>query len=246
MVSSPIISWQIEGEQVEAVTDFLSLGSKSTAVGDCSLSSAGKTCVKLCFKKQRHHLADKGPYSQGYSLSSRHIQTWELGNDEGRAPKSWCFQAVVLAKAFQSPLDSKEIKSVSPKGNQPWILFGRTDAVNTLVTWCEQLTHWKRPWCWERLKAERKEDEMVGWHHRFSGHELGQALGDSERQGSWVSVGLQRVGHNLATGQQLCNWWSVQSPAPSPSREGQKVPTLQPKSWFPWQPAPSLGNPSAC
>ena len=58
---------------------------------------------------------------------------------------------------LKSPLDRKKIKSVSPKGNQPWILIGRTDAEVeascTLATWCEELTHQKRPWCWERLKA---------------------------------------------------------------------------------------------
>ena len=58
---------------------------------------------------------------------------------------------------------------------------------NTLATWCEELTHWKRPWCWERLKVGGNgttKDEMVGWHHRLSGHESEQALGDGEGQGS--------------------------------------------------------------
>ena len=63
---------------------------------------------------------------------------------------------------------------------------------NTLVTWCEELTHWKRPWCWERLRAggeggnrEWTENEMVGWHHRFSGHEFEQTPGDSK---GWASL----------------------------------------------------------
>ena len=58
---------------------------------------------------------------------------------------------------------------------------------NTLATWCEELTHWKRPWCWKRLKAWGKgatKDEMVGWHHRLDGHEFEQALGDGDGQGS--------------------------------------------------------------
>ena len=58
---------------------------------------------------------------------------------------------------------------------------------NTLATWCEELTRWKRPWCWERLKAGGEgttEDEMVGWHHRVNGHNFEQALGDDEGQGS--------------------------------------------------------------
>ena len=61
---------------------------------------------------------------------------------------------------------------------------------NTLATWCKELIHLKRPWCWERLKAgEEKgvtEDEMVGWHHRLNGHEFGWTLGVGDRQGGLV------------------------------------------------------------
>ena len=53
---------------------------------------------------------------------------WELKTKEGRAPKNWCFWTVVLEKTLESPLDIKEIKPVNPKGNQPWIFIGRTDA----------------------------------------------------------------------------------------------------------------------
>ena len=64
------------------------------------------------------------------------------------------FWTVVLEKTLESPLDCKEIKPVNPKGNQSWIFFGRTDgwswSSNTLATWCKELTHLKRPWCWER------------------------------------------------------------------------------------------------
>ena len=60
-------------------------------------------------------LADKGPYSQSYGFSSSHAQMWELDHKEGRELKNWCFQAVVLEKTLESPLDSKEIKPVNPK-----------------------------------------------------------------------------------------------------------------------------------
>ena len=73
---------------------------------------------------------------------------------------------VVLEKTLGSPLDCKGIQPVNPKGNQSWIFTGRTEAEletpNTLATWCEELTHWKRPWCWERLKA-REEGDNRGW-----------------------------------------------------------------------------------
>ena len=79
-------------------------------------------------KKQRHHFADKGPYSQSYGFSSGHVWIWELDHKEGWVPKNWCFQTVVLEKTLESPLDIKEIKPVYPYGKQPWIFIGRTDA----------------------------------------------------------------------------------------------------------------------
>ena len=78
-------------------------------------------------KKQRHHLANKGPYSQSYGFSSSHVWMWELDHKEGWLSKNWCFQTVVLKKTCESPLKSKEIKPVNPNGNQLWIFTGRTD-----------------------------------------------------------------------------------------------------------------------
>ena len=75
-------------------------------------------------KKHRHHFVDKGPYSQSYGFSRSHAWMWELDHKEGRVPKNWCFWTVVLEKTLKSPLDCKEIKPVSPKGYQPWILEG--------------------------------------------------------------------------------------------------------------------------
>ena len=79
-------------------------------------------------KKQRHYFADRGPSSPSYGFSSSHVWTWELGYKESWAPKNWCFWTVVLEKTPESPLDSKEIQAVYPKGNQSWIFIGRTDA----------------------------------------------------------------------------------------------------------------------
>ena len=105
---------------------------------------------------------------------------------------------MVLKKTLESPLDSKDIKPVKPKGNQLWIFIGRTDAeakAPILFIWCEESTHWKRFWLWERRKVWRKEekkmteDEMVGWHHHLKGHEFEQTLGDGYGQGNltWCS-----------------------------------------------------------
>ena len=93
---------------------------------------------------------------------------WELDYKESCVPKNWCFWTVVLEKTLESPLDCKEIKPFNPKGNRSWIFTGRTDGeaetLNTLTTWCEELTHWKRPWCWESLKTGGEGDRgREGW-----------------------------------------------------------------------------------
>ena len=79
-------------------------------------------------KKQRHYFANKCPCSQSYGFSNSHVWMWDLDHKESWAPKSWCFWTVVLEKTLESPLNCKEIKSVNPKGNQPWIFIGRTEA----------------------------------------------------------------------------------------------------------------------
>ena len=90
-------------------------------------------------------------------------ESWDY--KESWALKNWCFWTVVLEKTLESPLDCKEIQLVHLKGNQYWIFIGRTDAEaetpNTLATWCEELTHWKRPRCWERWKTRDGDDR--GW-----------------------------------------------------------------------------------
>ena len=115
----------------------------------------------------------------------------ELGHKEGWVPKNWCFQTVVLEKTLESLLDSKEIKPVSPKGNLPLLLIGRTDAeAEAPILWPPDAKSWligKDPDAGEDQRQEEKrttEDEMVGWHHWLNGHEFGQALEDGEGQGS--------------------------------------------------------------
>ena len=72
--------------------------------------------------------ADKGPYGQNYVFSSSHVWMWELDHKEGWALKNWYFKIVGLQKTLESPLDSKKIKPVNPKENQPWIFTERIDA----------------------------------------------------------------------------------------------------------------------
>ena len=115
---------------------------------------------------------------------------WELDHKEGWALENWSFQIVVLEKTLESPLDSKEIKPVKPKGGQPWKLTGRTDAeADAPIIWLPDVKSQligKDPdagkdWGQEKGVAE---DDMVGWHHWLSGHEFEQTPGDGEGQGS--------------------------------------------------------------
>ena len=85
---------------------------------------------------QRPYSANKGPSSHSSDFSSSHVWMWELDSEEGWVPKNWCFWTVVLEKTLESPLDCKEIKPAHPKGNQPWIFIGRTDAeAETPILW---------------------------------------------------------------------------------------------------------------
>ena len=105
---------------------------------------------------------------------------WELDCEESWAPKNCCFWTVVLEKTLESPLECKEIQPVNPWKDWRWSWNS-----NTLATSCEELTHWKRTWCWEGLGAEKgtTEDEMAGWHHQLDAHGFGWTLGVGDGQG---------------------------------------------------------------
>ena len=128
-------------------------------------------------KKQWHCFADKGPSYQSYGFSSSHVWMCELNNKKGWVLKNWCHGTVVLEEALESPLDCKEIKPVSQRKynlNIDWKDWCWSSTTNTLATWYEELTHWTRPWCWERLKAggEGNDRGWDGWMASLSGHEF--------------------------------------------------------------------------
>ena len=147
---------------------------------------------RQCIKKQRHHFANKGPYSQSYSFSSSHVQMWELGHKEGWVLKNWCFWIVVLKKTLESPLDCKEIKPVNPKGNQPWIFIGKTgdEAPIFLPLDVKSWLIRKDPDAgkdWKQKEKGAAEDELVREHHWHNRHEFQQTLEDTGGQRSMVS-----------------------------------------------------------
>ena len=144
MASRPVTLRQIQVKKEEAVADFIFLGSKITEDGGCSREI--KRCSLLegslwqnlqPIKKQRHCLADRGPYSQSYGFSSSHVAMWDLDPKEGWGLKNWCFQIVVLEKTLENCVDCKEIKQINPRGNQSLIFTGRSDEAPYTLVYCK-------------------------------------------------------------------------------------------------------------
>ena len=161
---------------------------------------------RQCVENQRHYSASKGPYS----LPSDHVRLWELDHNEGRMPKNWCLQTVVLEKTSKSPLDSKEIKPVNLKGDQPWMFTGRTDAEAEAPAFSHQIgtdDSLEKSWCWERLRAEEKgirrwdgwttSARQWKWTWANSGRWWGKRM-----PGVLQYMGSQRIGHYKGTEQQ--------------------------------------------
>ena len=175
---------------METVRDFIFGGSKITADRDCSyeikrrlllgrkvmsnldsiLKSRDNTLVNIT-------LDNKGPSNQSYGFSSSHVWMWELNYKEGWVLKNWCFWTVVLKNTLESPLYSKEIKSVSPKGNQPWMLEGLMLKLKLqyfgYLMW--RTDSFEKTLMLGKIEGGRRrgtEDEMAGWRHRPDGHEF--------------------------------------------------------------------------
>ena len=149
MASGPITSGEIDGETLETVSNFIFLGSKITADGDCShkikrrFLLGRKVMTNLDSILSRHYFANKGPSGQGYGFSSGDIWMWELDSEERWVPKNWCFWAVVLEKTLESPLDCKDIQPVHLKGDQSWVFIGRTDTeAETPILWPPDAESW--------------------------------------------------------------------------------------------------------
>ena len=174
-------------EKLETVTDFIFLGSKITADGDCSHEI--KRCLLLGRKvmtnldsllKSRETLfcQQRSKYSATvFPVVMYGCETWTI--KKSWVPKNWCFGTVVLEKTLESPLDCKEIQPVHPKGDQSWMFIWKTDAeAETPILEPTDLKNWRiwkdpdagKDWRWEE---KRTEDEIVGWHDRLNGHELG-------------------------------------------------------------------------
>ena len=154
----------------------------------CSLEAKVLINLDSILKSRDHHFTHKGPYSQSYGFSSSHVWMWELDPKEGWAP-NWWFQVVMLEKTLESPLDSKEIKAVNLKGNQPWIFIETTDAeAETPVLWPPDANSWLNGKDPDAGKDWRQEEKgTTGWDgwlaSPLNGHEFEQTPGVDEGQG---------------------------------------------------------------
>ena len=115
-------------------------------------------------KKERRYFANKGPSSQGYGFSSSHVWMWELDYKESWALKNWRFWTVVLEKTLKRPLDYKEIQPVHPKGNQSWIVIGRTDAkAEASILWSPDGKNWLTGKDPDAGKGKRRGWQRMRW-----------------------------------------------------------------------------------
>ena len=195
MAFSPITSWKIDGEKVEAVADFISLASRITLEGYCSHEIKGllilRRKARWHIKKQRHHFGDKSASSQSYGFSSSHVQMWELNHKLGWMPKIdafelWCWKRLLRVPWTARRSNQSILKEIGPE----YSLEGLTLKLKLQYLWprdVKSLLIGKDPEAgkdWRQKKKGVTEDEMVGWHHWLNGHEFEKTPGDGEGQGS--------------------------------------------------------------
>ena len=154
-------------------------------------------------------ITNKGPSSQSYGFSSSHVCRWELDHKESWAPKNWCFWTVVLEKTLESPLNSKEIQPVHPKGNQPWIFIGRTDAeAEAPVLWPPDAKNWL---------IGKDPDAGKDWRQEVKGTTDGWMA--SPTQWTWVWVSSR-------------SWWWTERPGVLQSMGSQESDMTEQLNWL--------------
>ena len=229
MASGPITSWQTDGKTMETVTEFIFLGSKFTADGDCSheikrrLLLGRKSVINLdsILKSRDITLPTKVLLVKAmvFPVVMYGCESWTIKRADFQridALELWCW------RRLESPLDCKEVKPVNPKGNQFWIFIGRTDAeAETPIFWPPDAKKWllgKDPNTGKDWRQEEKgmtEGEMVGWHHWLDRHEFEQAPGAGVGQGSlacWSPWGWKELDMTEQLNWADVNSWFIEVP----------------------------------
>ena len=165
------------------------------------------------YYKQRYnwqrYLLTKVCIVKAIVFTESHVQMWELDHKEGWALKNWCFWTVGLEKILESPLDSKEIKSVNPKGNQSWIFIGRTDAeAEAQIFWPpdnQEPTHWKKTLILGKIEGKKKRGlQRMRWLDGITDSmdmsKFQEIVNDKEDLPAEINGVIKR--HNWATEQQ--------------------------------------------
>ena len=173
MASGPIISWQIDGETMETVPDFVVLGSRFTAYGDSSHE------IKRCLLRGRKAMTNLESILKGRDITlptKVHLvkamvfpvviygcESWIIKKAEHRridAFELWCWRRLLSVPSTARRSNQSILKEINLEYSQEGLMLKLK--LQYLATWCEELTHWKRPWCWERLKVGDEGDDRGG------------------------------------------------------------------------------------
>ena len=232
MAAGPITSWEIDGETVEIMSDFIFGGSQITANGDCSheikrrllLGRKVMTNLDSILKSRDITLPTKVRLVKAmvFPVVMYRCESWTVKKAECQridAFELWCWR-----RLLRVPWTARRSnQSIHSKGNQSWVFFGRIDAkAETPVLWPPDAKSWlirRDPEAgkdWGQQEKGTTEDEMVGWHHWLNGHGFGWTLGVGDGQGGLACCGSW--GHKESDKTEQLNWTELnpQNKCPTP------------------------------
>ena len=215
MAFGPISSWEIDGKTVETVSDFIFLGSKITADGDCSheinrrllLGRKVMNNLDSIFKSREIALPTKFHLVKAmvFLVVMYGCESWSIkkvGHRRIDAFELWCWRRLLRVPWTARRSNQSILKEISPGCSLNGLMLKLN--ANVLTTWCEELTHWKTPWCWERLKVGGERDRgwddwMASWTQWTWVWVNSGSWWWTGRAGILQSMGLQRIGHDWTT-----------------------------------------------